>query len=216
MMTDNMREKKQSTRERIIAKALALYNQFGIEYVGVRELAKELSMKGGNITYYFPTKNDLIQEIARRLSESNEGIFNSEREPGIYNFLDMYRSIYNNQFNYRSLFVSLPLLLRLDIDFANVYHERQLTRKKVIYNQLKSLFMGGYFLTAKSQDLDTILNAVTTTNRFWISEATVDGLIEDKDVAVNTYLFRLAGLLHIVASEKGKQDIVKFLKELDV
>ncbi len=211
-----MSKNKQSTKEVIIEKALEMYNEHGIEYVGVRELAKELDMKGGNITYYFPTKNDLVAEISRLLSESNENIFATERESGIYNFLDMHRSIYLNQYKFRSLFVSLPLLLKQDNSFAEVYQERQLTRKKSIYNELKSLFMSGFFQTAKTQDLDTILNAITTTNRFWISEATVDGLIEDREVAINTYLFRLAGLLHIIASEKGKKEIVTFLKELDI
>src|SRR5690606_39123248 len=110
--------------------------------------------------------------------------------------------------------ISLPLLLKQAPDFAHVYHERQLTRKKSIYNELKSLFLSGYFQTAKTRDLDTILDAITTTNRYWISEATVDGGIEDRDVTIDTYLFRLAGLLHIIASEKGKKDIVRFLKEL--
>ena len=204
------------TKEKIIEKALELYNEYGIEYVGVRELAKALNMKGGNITYYFPTKNDLVNEISRLLSEANEDIFATERERGIYNFLDMHRAIYLNQYKFRSLFISLPLLLKQDSSFAEVYQERQLTRRKAIYDELKSLFMAGFFQTAKTQDLDTILNAITTTNRFWIAESTVDGLIEDRDVAINTYLFRLAGLLHIIASEKGKKEIVTFLKELDI
>jgi AcrR family transcriptional regulator len=209
-----MSKEKISTKEKIVAKALEMYNTHGIEYAGVRELAKELDMKGGNITYYFPTKNDLIRELTQRLSDTNEALLSQEKETSIYNFLDMHRSIYSNQYQYRALFISLPLLLKQDNEFARQYAERQVARKKAIYRQLKSLFLAGYFQTAKAQDLDTILHAITTTNRFWISEATVDEIIEDRVTAINTYINRLAGLLHIIATDKGKEEIKRFSSEL--
>ncbi len=209
-----MSKEKIPTKEKIVAKALEMYNEHGIEYAGVRELAKELNMKGGNITYYFPTKNDLIRELTDRLSQSNAAIFSQKTEPGIYNFLDKHRRIYYNQYEYRALFVSLPLLLKQDNEFAGRYAQRQVERKKTLYNELKALFLAGYFNTAKSADLDTVLHAITTINRFWISEATVDGLIDDKQAAVNTYLEQLAGLLHIIATDKGKDEIKRFRSEL--
>lgn len=210
-----MSNEKVSTRERIIAKALEMYNAHGIEYAGVRELAKELNMKGGNVTYYFPTKNALIRELTERLSDSNAAIFSQDREPGIYNFLDMHRRIYRNQHEYRALLISLPLLLRQDNEFAQRYAQRQVERKKALYTELKSLFLAGYFNTAKAADLDTVLHAITTINRFWISESTVDGLIDSGEQAINTYLTRLAGLLHIIATDKGKAEIARFNNELE-
>ncbi|MCB9046823.1 MAG: TetR/AcrR family transcriptional regulator [Chitinophagales bacterium] len=210
-----MSKNKIPTKELIVEKALEMYNAQGIEYVGVRELSRELNMKGGNITYYFPTKNDLVRELISRLSEGNSQLFESEQEPGIYSFLQMNRKIYENQYRYRSLFVSLPLLLKQDPEYAERYQEIQVVRRKNIYNQLRSMFMGGYFQTGKTESLDTILDALAMNNRMWISEATLDGILDDKDTAINTYLFRQAGLLHIIASEKGKKDIVRFLRELD-
>lgn len=44
------------TKERIVSKALELFNEHGIEYVGLRELAAHLGIRVSNITYYFPTK----------------------------------------------------------------------------------------------------------------------------------------------------------------
>jgi AcrR family transcriptional regulator len=48
------------TKEKIFKKALKFYNDQGIEYVGVRELAKELNISPGNLAYHFPKKEDLI------------------------------------------------------------------------------------------------------------------------------------------------------------
>ena len=49
-----------TTEEKILAKALEMFNERGIEYVGMRELAATLNIRVSNITYYFPTKDDLV------------------------------------------------------------------------------------------------------------------------------------------------------------
>lgn len=209
-----MSKNKISTREIILEKALEMFNEQGVEYVGVRELAKALDMKGGNITYYFPTKNDLVRELSALLSASNDAIFAGYTEPGIYNMLHMYNAICINQYKYRSLFVSLPLWIKQDEEFAKRYRANQLERRKVIYGHLKSLFLGGYFQTAKSGDMDSVLNSIVMTNRFWVSEAIIDGTIDNERTATIGYMQRIAGLLGIIASEKGRQEIAQFMATL--
>lgn len=209
-----MSDTKISTRELIVTKALEMYNAYGVEYVGVRELAKELGIKGGNITYYFPTKNDLLREISNRLTISNREILEQPKADGLYGFLDMNRRLYFNQYKYRSYFISLPLWLQQDIEFAQTYREMQASRRLTFTQELKTLTADDYLLTLADEDLEPMLAALSTTNRLWISEATIDGLIVNEKLAVNTYLGRMAGLLNLIASEKGKKDIRKFLKEL--
>lgn len=201
------------TKDKIVEKALELYNEFGIEYVGVRELAKELNVKGGNITYYFPTKNDLIREIQVRLSESNTELFEEDREVSIYNFLQLHAMVYENQYSYRAIFTSLPLLMKQGSISVEHYKEQQVNRTRGVYQHMKSLFLGGYFQTAKADDMDAILHAIILHNRFWISEATVDDVIKEKNIALQRAIERLASLLSIISSEKGKTDIKRFLAD---
>lgn len=51
------------TKEIILAKALEMFNEHGIETAGIREIARSLSMSPGNVSYYFPSKTDLITAI---------------------------------------------------------------------------------------------------------------------------------------------------------
>jgi len=53
-----MSKSTMDTRKKILDKALEMFNERGIEYVGLRELASILDMRVSNITYYFPTKDD--------------------------------------------------------------------------------------------------------------------------------------------------------------
>ena len=59
-------KKVSETEERIVTKALEMFNQSGVEYVGMRELAAALDMRVGNVTYYFPTKDDLVNRTFNR------------------------------------------------------------------------------------------------------------------------------------------------------
>jgi hypothetical protein len=122
--------------------------------------------------------------------------------------------MYFNQYKYRSYFISLPLWLQQDVEFAQTYRAMQASRHVTFTQELKTLATGGYLLAIPDEDLAPLLAALLTTNRLWISEATLDGLIADEKLAVNTYLNRMAGLLNFIASEKGKADVRKFLKKL--
>jgi len=209
-----MSKNKLSAREIIVTKALEMYNTYGVEYVGVRELAKELNIKGGNITYYFPTKNDLLREISNRLIASNGEILDAPKAPGLYGFLDMNRSMYFNQYKYRAYFISLPLWLQQDAAFAESYRELQAVRRKSFIDELKTLVSDDYLLPLSETDMSPMLEALGATGRLWICEATIDGLIGNEKQAVHHYLKRLAGLLNLVATEKGKAEIKRFIDEL--
>ncbi len=63
-----------NTRDKILDKALEMFNERGIEYVGLRELASVLGIRVSNITYYFPTKDDLVYELSLELSKLNAAI----------------------------------------------------------------------------------------------------------------------------------------------
>lgn len=205
---------KISIRETIVNRALEMYNAYGVEYVGVRELAKDLGIKGGNITYYFPTKNDLLQELAERLTASNSKILERTKGPGLYSFMEMNKSLYFNQYQYRSFFLSLPLWLQQDIEFAKKYREGLIARRTSFTRELKTLISEGYLLPLSEKDMEPVLGALSATGRLWISEATIDGLIDQEEKAINTYLRRMAGLLQLIATEQGKKDLQKFMKTL--
>jgi AcrR family transcriptional regulator len=205
-----MSNKKLSTREIIVGKAISMYNEYGVEYVGVRELAKELDMKGGNITYYFPTKYDLIKEIVSRLSTRNTDIF-MENPPTLAEMLEAYERSYKNQYQYRGLFNSIPLLLKQNKEFFDQYQFRQRTRKKMVKTQLLHLIKIGYIKKITDDETDTIMQNISLLSRFWISEATADGIVDSETKVIRHYVKRLAGLMYPVATTKGKKDIETFL-----
>lgn len=51
------------TKEKIKTKATELFNNKGFKNVTLREVAKELDISYGNVTYHFKTKKDLIESL---------------------------------------------------------------------------------------------------------------------------------------------------------
>ena len=50
-------------REDIITTATALFNKRGYHRVGMRDIAADLGISTGNLTYHFPKKQDILQAI---------------------------------------------------------------------------------------------------------------------------------------------------------
>lgn len=51
------------TKEDILITARDLFNRYGYSNISMRDIAKELDISVGNLTYYFKKKEDLIEEV---------------------------------------------------------------------------------------------------------------------------------------------------------
>ena len=100
-----------ATQEKIIKRALELFNLKGIEYVGMRELAADLGMRIGNLTYYFPTKDDLVFSISQAYTESNSQIHSDFPVKSLYDFLHKNRLLFENGLKYQCLMLSMVHLM---------------------------------------------------------------------------------------------------------
>ncbi len=84
-----MSKQNMNTKDKILDKALEMFNERGIEYVGLRELAAVLGIRVGNISYYFPTKDDLVYQLSQDFTRSNSEIVVAQNAITIHGFLDM-------------------------------------------------------------------------------------------------------------------------------
>jgi AcrR family transcriptional regulator len=154
--------------EKIVAKALEMFNERGIEYVGLRELAAVLGIRVGNITYYFPTKDDLVNRLAQDLSKLNEQI-RVEEHLSLFSFLDRFRNVFEHHVQYRCLLLSFVHLMEQNKVLSKGYKETEKKRYSSIVTNLSSLQESEY-LTPEA-DTDFLVSVFTLAARFWISEA---------------------------------------------
>lgn len=102
-----------ATRQRIIEKARAVYNEHGID-ITIGKLANKMAMSRSRISNHFPTKDSLFvaimeayeQEYAVILAETAAG----QRSPSLQNYVNMLWQIMDIQYKYRCAIIYLNVL----------------------------------------------------------------------------------------------------------
>lgn len=75
-----------ATKERILATSVELFNEKGLVNVTMRDIAAELDMSLGNLTYHFKKKDELMEAAHDRIiSERNSLMENVQMIPSIAN-----------------------------------------------------------------------------------------------------------------------------------
>jgi len=199
-----------STKEKLVYRALELFNENGIEYVGMRELAADLGMRVGNVTYYFPTKDDLVQEIIGGLRDLNSKTIGTDCG-SITDFLSMYRQLFNNQYQYRCLLLSFVHLVSRHPLFASNYAVTEARRREALRSHITSMVKNNCLLSSlNAGQVELIISHITLISRFWLSEARISYVNWTLEQTKAHYLNLLSELLLPYATDEGKKQVDEF------
>ena len=204
-----------TTKEKILDKGLEMFNERGIEYVGLRELAAVLEMRVSNITYYYPTKDDLVYAIATELGKENARLIVNRENLSMKDFLETFHQVFQNHVKYRCLLLSVVHINRQNKHMASEYKNTQKTRNANLKSILTGLESGGYLKLNEETDKDFLVSAISLISRFWISEAAISSKELSIQQETRQYLFLLTQLLTPYSTAKGKKEIQVFLAALE-
>lgn len=199
------------TKNEIAERALNLFNEKGIEYVGMREIAAAMNTRIGNITYYFPTKDDLVFFIGTAYQQANTIIRSDFPVASIAGLLALFESLFTNQVRYRCLLLSFVHIMEHNVAAAKAYKSVRSERAASNESAVRAL-AEGKFLKADSVEISTLGSALNIVGRFWLSEAILSGHHRSKlESQIPRYLIFLANLLKPYATAKGLREIEAFL-----
>jgi AcrR family transcriptional regulator len=202
------------TKQRILDKALQLFNESGIEYTGMRELAGSLGMRIGNITYYFPTKDDLVFNLTEQYSKVNSEIYQAMAGESLYEKLKKREALLKNQVVYRSLMLSMVHIIEQNPLIAANYQKIAKTRLNDLSDMVSSLTKKKFLILKDEEEHWFLVSACSLMMRFWLSEAALSGKRNQLDQSINHYLKLFAHLFKPYATKKGLRDIEEFVAGL--
>lgn len=202
-----------NTEEKIVAKALEMFNARGVEYVGLRELAAILGMRVSNITYYFPTKDDLVNRLSLDLNRLNSQIVLDNHGLTLEAFLEMLHAVFQNHLRYRCLLLSFVHLMEQNKLIAERYKQTEDDRNATLRANLQSLVQEGYLSDNGEQDLAFLVSTIALIVRFWISESAVSYRHRTETDQIHHYLSLIARLLYPYATVRGKQQLQTILEK---
>jgi AcrR family transcriptional regulator len=123
------------TREEIRAVATELFAQNGYEQTSLRQIAERLGITKAALYYHFPSKDDLLAELAQPMAEDLESFLAEARDVGPGDARDVLERYLALCHRHRSLLQGMlrdpAALARLDVLTALLYRRLEIDRALV-------------------------------------------------------------------------------------
>ena len=100
----------QSTRDRIISSAKELFNQQGFGATTLYHVAQFMKISRGNLTYYFEKKENLLEEIAKELSNRYQEKMTSFQFPSWASTYNATKAFHELQLEYAFIFMDKQVM----------------------------------------------------------------------------------------------------------
>jgi AcrR family transcriptional regulator len=112
-----------TTKDRILDKALELFNERGTDNVTTNHIAEALSMSPGNLYYHYRNKAEIVRALFARIQGEWAGNYAvpEGRAPDLGLMEAMLAGNFGIQARYRFFFRDLTLLLNADPELAAAY-----------------------------------------------------------------------------------------------
>ena len=129
-----------NTKDKILNKALELFNSEGSSNISTNHIAKALDMSTGNLYYHFKNKESIIRTLLQRMIEEYDEVFREnfpKKEDLILESLlfdDTKTAI-----KYKFLYNELNILFKRDRELEAIFIENQTKREKVFNDIFKFL-----------------------------------------------------------------------------
>jgi AcrR family transcriptional regulator len=205
-----MKKHEAGLETRIVETALRLFNESGIEYVGMRELATVLGIRIGNLNYYFPTKDDLVYRISLELAQENARTIVAVEHITLPAFFDMVQQVFDNHVKFRCLMLSFVHIVQRNAAIAKRYSKTQSERSETWEKNVRGLVASKEIKATKSE-IDFLVSTISLIARFWISEAVVSFRNEPEEIQKKYYVAMIARIFLPYATARGRKFLLSLL-----
>lgn len=206
-----MSESAQETRSRILDRARVLYNEHGIDNVGVRDLARDLGLSPGNVSYWFPRKEDLVRALLENLRDRGGARPRGDTVGTVPDLLLGFRSALLAQLEYRCLTESIVHVTRTWPDLAPFYRKVERRRRQELAGAVRALSATGALLPVTDADVARLVATWTLVARFWMAERGVSLSTFTDEEAVGHYVALVGHSLLPYVSEAQRSALAPFL-----
>ena len=165
-----------NTKDRILDKALELMNLAGNDTVSTHEIAKKLGIRQSNITYYFPSRTEMLSALFKRMVEEvNQPV--ESIEPANFSFSTFYDSldrIMQVHERYRFLLMNYGTLITTNPEL-NAYLKGVLETRNQEFEGVLALLSNNGFITgdklfSQREPVMRMLNMIIV---YWVQEAAI-------------------------------------------
>lgn len=166
-----------STKQRIIETAITLFNRRGFVNVTMRDLAQELDISLGNLTYHFKRKDDLVETIHQCLIDERHALLETVQiAPSIANIHSQLRPLMELYEKYRFFYLDILEVMRAYPDIARRHREHITNQIRYIRAIIDySVGSGNMLPESRNGQYDSLAETVCLMLTYWLSQHTLRG-----------------------------------------
>ncbi|MEN8188411.1 MAG: TetR/AcrR family transcriptional regulator [Thermodesulfobacteriota bacterium] len=170
---------KIKTREKILEKALQLFNERGTAAVTTNHISAAIGISPGNLYYHFHNREEIIREIFSMMEEeSREGfgpIASEAHGLGLQAFEETFRFI--QQFNQRFIFFKreLPILLMRDPELRVSFEKVHQETLELIRTLVDGAVAGGILRPLETEERQLLTEMSWMLTLFWPNYLEISG-----------------------------------------
>lgn len=203
------------TKDKILSKAMELFNEKGYNNITTRHIAAELNISAGNLHYHFKHSEDIIKILFSELVLKMDDLLNNLQKIENKTLEDLYHftfSTYEVFYSFRFIFMNFFDILKHIPAIESQYESINISRKDEFQEIFKGFQKDGIFI----EDIpDFILRGLTTQIFIiadnWIIHNSLAFKLE-KDEAVKHYALIQMNLFYpLLTKEQQKLYETKYI-----
>jgi AcrR family transcriptional regulator len=203
----------EGTARRILEHARHAFNERGVTAVGIREIARELRLSPGNVSYHFPTKERLILALIEEMHAENNTAFAATDGPRDLAQLDaMIRAVMRRDLeniwlmrDAVGLLIVLPALRPLQ---KHMHRARQLRVDGIVERLTEAKLLDAKRIEAR---LNLLRQQVLTQLLFWIPSAIVAAPDRDPAASLDDHARAVLALFSFYCTPRGRLQLERLL-----
>ena len=165
------------TKDKIIAKAVDLFNIHGTKAISTNHIAKEMGISPGNLYYHFRSKNDIIRSISDNFSNELGSVLKVQLDT-MSDFSSNLTSLFNRFFkiqqSYQFLFLEGVHLTKQDSRLLDNYTNLRSLIKKGYHELLSNLVKIKIMKRQSLNIIDDLLDTQWIIMWYWINHTILD------------------------------------------
>lgn len=198
-----------TTKEKILASSLLLFNKTGVGEISMRDIADHCKMSVGNLTYHYKKKDDLIFALFMELVEEMNVIFIQQLELERTSVKNLYETTvvtYRCLLKYKFCMIDFVQLMKQIPRIQKAFQELMEVRKVQFEQLFKTAIETGVLKPeAFSGQYQMFSASLNVYGDFWISNAEI--LFKgSQEEAIKQYSIVFLNMFYPYFTDSSKQD----------
>ncbi len=183
--------KMKKSKEKILQKALELFNINGFGNVSIRQIAAELNISHSNLIYHYKTKNDMADalhtELLQKAVALNASVKKSE------NFIeDLFNSTktgFEILYDYRFFMIDLNEILKENTSLKSAFLEVEKVRSKMYKDVIeKGIIQRNFRKELYENEYDFFIEQIKIYSDSWITSSQIYHSGSTKEDVIDHYV----------------------------